>query len=165
MKSVCSILEVYDHDRSFQVYGFGGIPENRNEVDHCFPVNNNYEKPEVKDTDDMIEKYKVSLDKIKLSMPTLFTKVIEKQMQLIETKAKKIQKFLPTNYNILLIFTDGEIESMQETKNLIVDASSLPLSVIIIGIGEGSFIKMYELDSDDTPLRNSSQKLAARDMV
>jgi hypothetical protein len=38
-------------------------------------------------------------------------------------------------YNILLILTDGEIHDMQATKDIIVDASELPLSIIIIGIG------------------------------
>ncbi len=38
-------------------------------------------------------------------------------------------------YNILLIITDGEIHDMPSTKDLIVRASKMPLSVIIIGVG------------------------------
>ena len=45
-------------------------------------------------------------------------------------------------YNILLIITDGEIMDMPETKKLIVQLSSLPLSIIIIGVGNASFAKM-----------------------
>ena len=39
-------------------------------------------------------------------------------------------------YSILLIITDGDIHDMNETKNLLVRASKLPLSVIIVGVGK-----------------------------
>jgi hypothetical protein len=47
--SVGSILEVYDNDRSFPVYGFGGIPtyQGMNQVSHCFALNGNEGNPEV----------------------------------------------------------------------------------------------------------------------
>ena len=43
------------------------------------------------------------------------------------------------NYNILMILTDGIIRDMQETINALVEASFLPISVIIIGIGNANF--------------------------
>jgi len=49
------------------------------------------------------------------------------------------------NYAILLILTDGKIEDMLETKNVLVMASSYPISVIIIGIGDNNFGNMIEL--------------------
>ncbi len=52
-------------------------------------------------------------------------------------------------YNILLILTDGEIHDMAATVDLIVNASHLPLSIIIVGVGEEKFKLMKELDSDD----------------
>jgi len=61
--------------------------------------------------------------------------------------------------------TDGEISDMQETKNLIVSASSLPLSIIIIGVGNESFANMIELDGDDGVLRDSNGRAATRDIV
>ena len=49
IQSVGSILEVYDNDKSFPVYGFGGIPRYMgvNSVQHCFPVNGDFSNPEV----------------------------------------------------------------------------------------------------------------------
>ena len=52
-------------------------------------------------------------------------------------------------YNILVIITDGEIHDMSRTKELIVAASKLPLSIIIIGVGNEGFELMRQLDSDD----------------
>jgi len=51
-------------------------------------------------------------------------------------------------YTILMIITDGSIHDMAQTKRLIVQASSLPLSIIIIGVGEADFTLMNELDGD-----------------
>jgi Copine len=68
-------------------------------------------------------------------------------------------------YHILLILTDGAIHDMKETKNLIVECSSYPLSIIIVGIGSADFSNMIELDGDDAILKNSSGKPALRDIV
>jgi hypothetical protein len=65
----------------------------------------------------------------------------------------------------LLILTDGEIHDMEATKDLIVAASQLPLSIIIIGVGEEKFKLMKELDSDDALLRDSRGNQAIRDVV
>jgi len=55
----------------------------------------------------------------------------------------------PDAYYILLILTDGEIHDMEATKSSIVAASHLPLSIIIIGIGNADFTNMEILDGDD----------------
>ena len=53
-------------------------------------------------------------------------------------------------YHILLILTDGEIHDMTQTKDIIVnEASELPMSIIIIGVGNEKFKMMKQLDSDD----------------
>ena len=51
-------------------------------------------------------------------------------------------------YSVLLILTDGEIHDMEQTKDLVVDASVLPLSIIIVGVGEADFTSMEILDGD-----------------
>lgn len=53
------------------------------------------------------------------------------------------------NYFILLILTDGSINDMPNTKELIVDSYNLPYSIIIVGIGQdqGDFQDMDELDN------------------
>ena len=75
------------------------------------------------------------------------------------------QKLNEPLYNILLIITDGEIHDMEATKDLIVAASHMPLSVIIVGVGEENFQLMKQLDSDDALLRNSRNERAVRDVV
>ena len=49
---------------------------------------------------------------------------------------------------MLLILTDGEIHDMNETINKIVYAADLPMSIIIIGVGNADFKNMERLDGD-----------------
>lgn len=51
-------------------------------------------------------------------------------------------------YFVLLILTDGEIHDMEATKTSIVNSSHLPLSIIIVGIGDSNFSNMEILDGD-----------------
>lgn len=44
---------------------------------------------------------------------------------------------------------------MQQTVDQIIKASYIPLSIIIVGIGEDNFSNMEILDADDVPLVNS----------
>lgn len=67
-------------------------------------------------------------------------------------------------YYVLLILTDGQIHDMEATKRLIVDSSKLPLSIIIVGVGQDSFQNMHELDGDEG-LIDSRGKHSARDLV
>ena len=62
--------------------------------------------------------------------------------------------------------TDGAIHDMPETTDLIVQASTLPISIIIIGIGDSHELeKMQILDSDDRVLWNRQGIPAAWDIV
>lgn len=69
-------------------------------------------------------------------------------------------------YFILLLLTDGVINDMQQTVDQIVRASSLPLSIIIVGVGSEDFESMRVLDADDVPLYSATLKrYMQRDIV
>ena len=44
-----------------------------------------------------------------------------------------------SNYYVLLMITDGVITDMDETKEAIVTAARLPISIIIVGVGPAEF--------------------------
>lgn len=54
---------------------------------------------------------------------------------------------------------------MDATKDLIVEMSKKPISIIIVGIGETGFEFMEELDADKKVLKSSKNEEAARDIV
>ena len=64
-----------------------------------------------------------------------------------------------------MILTNGVIDDLQETIDVLVEASLLPLSVIIVGIGDGDFKNMEILDGDEVLLTSSTKKKRIRDIV
>ncbi len=68
-------------------------------------------------------------------------------------------------YFVLLIITDGVITDMDDTRNAIVNASRLPMSIIIVGVGGADFTAMEFLDGDDGRLRSQTGEAAMRDIV
>ena len=52
-------------------------------------------------------------------------------------------------YHILLILTDGNIHDLRETVDAMIQCSNFPISIIIVGIGDGDFSTMAFLDGDD----------------
>jgi hypothetical protein len=73
--SVGSILEMYDQDKSFPVYGFGGLPRyfGGNQISHCFNLNGNAMNPDVLGTQGILHAYRTNLPNISLSGPTYFS--------------------------------------------------------------------------------------------
>ena len=64
-----------------------------------------------------------------------------------------------------MILTDGEISDMYETKDIIVQCSKYPISIVIVGVGNGNFSMMKELDGDKYILKDSSGRMISRDIV
>jgi len=60
--------------------------------------------------------------------------------------------------------TDGIITDFNETKEALINASSLPMSVIIVGIGDEDFSAMDILDGDGRRLSYQGKE-AKRDIV
>jgi hypothetical protein len=54
---------------------------------------------------------------------------------------------------------------MQDTADAIVEAGRLPLSIIIVGIGNANFDAMDVLDADDVPLVSRAGYTMCRDLV
>ena len=154
-----SILEVYDADKLFPVFGFGGVPQGDRSVNHCFALNFTPQNPYVFGTGGILETYHNGLRRVSLSGPTLFHHVIDSCISVS-------QQMSPTQqYNILMILTDGAIMDMPETISSIVAASRLPMSIIIIGVGNADFSSMEALDCDEGKLRNNRGEYALRDIV
>ncbi len=69
------------------------------------------------------------------------------------------------NYYVLLIITDGVISDFPDTTRALVMAATLPVSVIIVGVGGADFSAMDALDSDGDLLKDTYGNKARRDIV
>jgi len=150
--SVSRILEVYSKDKQFPAYGFGA--KFNNKVSHCFPLNGNEMQPKVFGIEGIMNAYAHTLRNIILYGPTNFAPVIKKVIAECEQMERNEGK--GNNYHVLLIITDGKISDREETIRSIVKASFLPISIIIVGVGNDDFETMNELDADEVPLRDGN---------
>lgn len=98
---------------------------------------------------------------VELSGPTYFAPLLSEVINFTRVNAQET----PDNYTVLLILTDGEIHDMDKTISNIVEASMLPMSIIIVGVGRENFRNMVRLDSDDTILMDGMGRRAKRDIV
>lgn len=161
--SIGEIILNYDYDKMVPMFGFGGKPKFPNftsdKVLHCFPMTGNPTVAEVPGLQGMMDAYQNSLLHVELSGPTYFAPIISGAEQV--AAASQFNNV----YTVLLIITDGEIHDMKETVDKIVECQSLPLSIIIVGVGNEDFVNMKTLDSDGGRLRNSKGIYASRDIV
>jgi hypothetical protein len=162
IRTVGNVLADYDSDQLFPVWGFGAKLSQSDEVSHCFPLNKNPADPKVRGVQGILDLYKYSLSSVVLHGPTVFTPLLRAVVQEIGKKPCTQQD---QNYYILLIITDGVIHDMQNTIDLIVASSTLPLSIVIVGVGSADFQDMEVLDADNTPLKARNGKHMSRDIV
>ncbi|XP_054330190.2 copine-9 isoform X3 [Pongo pygmaeus] len=158
LKAVGEIIQDYDSDKLFPAYGFGAKLPPEGRISHQFPLNNNDEDPNCAGIEGVLESYFQSLRTVQLYGPTYFAPVINQ----VARAAAKISD--GSQYYVLLIITDGVISDMTQTKEAIVSASSLPMSIIIVGVGPAMFEAMEELDGDDVRV-SSRGRYAERDIV
>ncbi|CAJ0873784.1 17027_t:CDS:10 [Entrophospora sp. SA101] len=112
-------------------------------LSHAYPLNNNHQNPEVEGVEGILEVYSQTINTVELYGPTNFSPVY------------------------------GVITDFDSTIRSIIKASSLPLSIVIVGVGNADFSHMNRLDADDTPLtskvdgsnKTSSSKTIGRDIV
>ncbi|XP_060919921.1 copine-3-like isoform X1 [Labrus mixtus] len=160
--SVGNVVQDYDSDKMFPAFGFGAQIPPTWQVSHEFPLNFNPSNPFCAGVEGVVEAYRVCLPQVKLYGPTNFSPIINH----VACFAKQaLQQTTASQYYVLLIITDGVITDMDETRNAIVNASRLPMSIIIIGVGGADFSAMEFLDGDDGRLRSLSGESAMRDIV
>ncbi|KAJ0013507.1 hypothetical protein Pint_20010 [Pistacia integerrima] len=89
--------------------------------------------------------YANALHNVSLAGPTLFGQVINMAAQITGQSLSHDS----SKYFVLLIITDGVLTDLQETKDALVRASGLPLSILNVGVGGADFTQMEILEADN----------------
>uniref|UniRef100_A0A8C1ATH0 Copine family member IX n=3 Tax=Cyprinus carpio TaxID=7962 RepID=A0A8C1ATH0_CYPCA len=158
LKAVGEIIQDYDSDKLFPAYGFGAKLPPDGKISHAFPLNSDCENANCVGIEGVLEAYYDCLRKVQLYGPTNFAPVINQVAQCASEVTDGSQYF------VLLIITDGVISDMVQTREAVVTAASLPMSVIIVGVGPAEFDAMEELDGDEVRV-SSRGRVAERDIV
>uniref|UniRef100_H2Y1K8 Copine C-terminal domain-containing protein n=1 Tax=Ciona intestinalis TaxID=7719 RepID=H2Y1K8_CIOIN len=94
--------------------------------------------------DDVLHCYRECASKITLGGPTSYAPIVHKAIEIVEQT---------NQYNILVIIADGQFVDEGPTARAIVEASYYPLSIIVVGVGDGPWDTMHQFD-DWLPERN-----------
>ncbi|XP_057609879.1 copine-7 isoform X2 [Chionomys nivalis] len=160
--AVGEVCQDYDSDKRFSALGFGARIPPKYEVSHDFAINFNPEDDECEGIQGVVEAYQNCLPKVQLYGPTNVAPIISKVARMAAAEERTGEA---SQYYILLILTDGVVTDMSDTREAIVRASHLPMSVIIVGVGNADFTDMQILDGDDGVLRSPRGEPALRDIV
>ncbi|KAH7434837.1 hypothetical protein KP509_06G037200 [Ceratopteris richardii] len=146
-----STLLGYDDDKKIPCFGFGDAST------HYKKVFNFYHHDEPCDgIQGVLKRYKELLPYVTFSGPTSFAPLIYAAIDIVKKSGNQ--------YHILLIIADGQVtegtghskgiltQQERETIDAIVAASNYPLSIIMVGVGDGPWDKMEEFD-DAIPTR------------
>ena len=170
--SLGEILEKYNNNGIIPCYGFGAKIDGNRNTNFEFPLNLNFEAPFCKNYGEMFHSYQNIFSRISLSGPTNFAPLIRAIIN-YTIQNKTINEL---NYTVYIILTDGAITDINETIREVVNASGLPMSIIIVGknffyinnilgVGKANFSNMVLLDSDDRLLKDEFGNVAQRDIV
>ncbi|XP_031557322.1 E3 ubiquitin-protein ligase RGLG5-like [Actinia tenebrosa] len=134
IKTIGKTLEPFDEDNLIPVYGFGDVKTKDQSV---FNFNSN-DQP-CKGLDSVLEAYNEVVRKVSLSGPTSFAPIIEKAIEIVSKDR---------TYYILVIIADGQVVEDQDlkTREAIVKASNYPISILVVGVGDGPWDRMHEYD-------------------
>ncbi|KAK9272334.1 hypothetical protein L1049_002705 [Liquidambar formosana] len=144
-------LAAFDEDNLIPCYGFGDASTHDQDVFSFHPeerICNGFEE--------VLSRYRQIVPHLRLAGPTSFAPIVEMAMTIVEESGGQ--------YHVLVIIADGQVTRSVDTENgrlspqeqktveAIVEASKFPLSIILVGVGDGPWDMMREFD-DNIPAR------------
>jgi hypothetical protein len=133
-------LEAFDEDHLIPAYGFGDVRTTDKGVFSLAP-----DKAEAcQGFEGVLARYTAVAPTVTLGGPTCFAPLIHEALRVVEAAGR--------TYHILIIIADGQVTNVRATAAAIVEASRYPLSIIMVGVGDGPWATMHEFD-DGLPAR------------
>lgn len=166
MRTVANMLSSYSSDKRIPAYGFGANLPPSYTISHCFPVSEDeLGQPICDGVEGLIRAYKATLARVQLYGPTIFSEVIRTVSVIVSRRVETSKrKGNSLAYTVLLLMTDGVISDYDATTAELIRLSALPVSVVIVGVGNEDFSKMHQLDGSNGILRRGAE-FALRDFV
>jgi len=121
-------------------YGFGARTMERPDgsLDACdlFSMSGDIQDPFVDDLDEILACYQGTLKTVRLALPVNYTAIIQFVCDLAESDFQRIEDSTQcTNYYVLVLLMAGVIDDLQSALNQILRAKNIPVSIIIVKVG------------------------------
>ncbi len=138
-------LEVFDDDKLIPTYGFGTAEAGADKLVSFMPGDqpcHTFQQVE--------QRYLQLAPQMHMAGPTTFAPIIRKAIEITAASGGQ--------YHILVIVADGQVtrpsstapgqlsQFEQDTANAIVEASNYPLSIVMVGVGDGPWDTMQQFD-------------------
>jgi len=139
IQNLGSILEGFNSEKSFPCYAFGAkVPPTNSICSHAFALNGDFFAPEIRGVAKVLDMYHACLRVTRLHGPTLLNPLVtlggKWARKYAEVKTKNTNN-IDMKYFVLVIITSGGVQDQQEVVNTLVACTGLPISVVIIEIG------------------------------
>jgi len=135
-------LEEFDDDKLIPAFGFGDATTNDRS---CFPFHAGGRPSH--GVQEVLERYEEIAAGVHLAGPTSFAPVIHQAIKIVQEEQ---------SYHILVIIADGQVTDASPsgaTAQAIIEASQYPLSIVVVGVGDGPWGVMEQYD-DELPERH-----------
>lgn len=130
----------FDVDQLVPLFGFGDSGSGGKRVFSMSPPG-----ATAVTVDMLVDVYAAHAQVIRLAGPTCFAPLIAHACDIVAATGYR--------YHMLVIITDGMVQDAGETALAIAAASKFPLSIVIVGVGDGPFSAMQTFD-DAVPRRD-----------
>ncbi|KAK9675509.1 hypothetical protein RND81_11G011400 [Saponaria officinalis] len=144
-------LSAFDDDNLIPCFGFGDASTHDQDVFSFYD-----DKRYCQGFEEVLSRYRELAPQLRLAGPTSFAPLIEMATTIVEQSGGQ--------YHVLLIIADGQVTRSvdtepghlspqeQNTVDAMVRASAYPLSIVLVGVGDGPWDMMIEFD-DNVPSR------------
>lgn len=135
-------LEEFDDDKLIPAFGFGDATTNDRS---CFPFHAGGHPSH--GVQQVLDRYEEIAAGVHLAGPTSFAPVIRQAIKIVQEEQ---------SYHILVIIADGQVTDASPsgaTAQAIIEASNYPLSIVVVGVGDGPWDVMEQYD-DELPERH-----------
>ena len=148
MKSFLDVLKPYNEDQFFHIYGYGfklKEPKKKEYDPYMFPLTQKMDFPSVS-IKEISKSYNeflkaINFDKAKTNIDL----IINKFNGIIK---EDIENYDFREYNVLLIFANNDITDEKEFVKNIIFTSTLPISLIVVGLGKGPYTKIENIEQN-----------------
>ncbi|XP_064488567.1 copine-8-like [Ornithodoros turicata] len=158
IRAFSDVIQQYDEQQMIPLVGFGAkVPPNF--MNESLIFLNGADSVRCRGVKGLLEAYRTKVPQLEPAEPSELSPALNYAAKLARDASD------PLKYYVVLVFTDGKLDYTLSTLDTLVGASSAPMSVIFVGIGDNELPFFKEIEAKKLRQRTQSRTTAERDFV